>query len=274
MAMTNPASPTNTQCVVIALYGIQPTARCGELIYGLALSWFERLGICPDLLGITGTRLSDKMLSFDTQNRKLRQSGFGVIDSYTIVCSADNAHSSEDFFATVHWSCSHKVCVIAVDETYETMDSLLLTCKPFIDVADPQYGIGYFRERRRGPVLFALGVNKGGPIVMTGEAYEQARNISRWSNIGNLNQVYLQGILRDVFRWNLLTEAQLQRDVAGVSLEDWIRADATRGTLTPFTRNMRLWEIEEARVATIRQVLWDACAVFNWRTYKTDTQAQ
>jgi hypothetical protein len=131
----------------------------------------------------------------------------------------------------------------------------------------PAYGIGFERERRVGPVKYALGVCQGLGVGLTGEAYEEARNISRWCDMGMVKQVWREGLLRDVYAWNFLTGPQLAKPVSRVPLERWIQQGAGRGKISSFCDGVSLWELNKSEVPQVRAALLQARAIFDWKAY-------
>jgi len=79
--------------------------------------------------------------------------------------------------------------------------------------------------------------------------------------------VYLQGLLRDVYPQNYLTEPQLMRQVQGKSLEHWISSDSSRGTLTKLDQRMQLWRVPDAQVQSVRGELKLAGLIFDRDTW-------
>jgi hypothetical protein len=80
-------------------------------------------------------------------------------------------------------------------------------------------------------------------------------------------QVYRAGLLRDVYYWNFLTRTQLDRPVAGTTLEHWIGQDSRRGTVTPFAGDLWLWEVQDGEVTALRRALDEGGVFLDWRKY-------
>ena len=75
--------------------------------------------------------------------------------------------------------------------------------------------------------------------------------------------VYDRGILRDVYAYSLLTARHLDREaVAGVRLEDWIRAEPWRGQLCTCENGYTLWTVAREHLAAVRRKLVAAGAVY------------
>src|SRR5436309_3236870 len=66
----------------------------------------------------------------------------------------------------------------------------------------PEYGIGYYRRRSLGSGLYAtgLGLDSGGPPE---ESADEIHHCHQWGLDAMPRAVWRQGILRDVYPWNL-----------------------------------------------------------------------
>jgi hypothetical protein len=67
--------------------------------------------------------------------------------------------------------------------------------------------------------------------------------------------------LSAVYSWANLGKPQAPRLVEG-TLEEWVRKEQSRGTLTRLTETLTLWEIEDAHVAAVRELLMEAGTFF------------
>ena len=134
------------------------------------------------------------------------------------------------------------------------------------EVLNPAYGIGYVMPHANGPELYAIGLNYGGH-TRTGKAYEEACNVGRWGTIGMRKQVFREGLLRDVYSWNFLTEPQLVRLVGKTSLRKWIGQDVCRGKISRLTDEVSLWEVEAQHIPELRERLKVSGVIFEASKY-------
>ncbi len=151
-----------------------------------------------------------------------------------------------------------------------TSGSLLPVARELVDLLHPVYGIGYYRPWKWSPYWYALGL-PGGLCEESGddkpELEEEIMAIARWGDVGCHEKVYKDGIIRDVFPWNFLTSPAMRRRVGSMTLHSWIESDVTRGTLIPISDGMTLWAVPGSSIPHVRQVLWEAGIIFNWRAY-------
>jgi hypothetical protein len=157
--------------------------------------------------------------------------------------------------------------VIAADEALASVTAMALsdTAAELSAILHPAYGIGFARKRQLGPTFYAIGVSQG--LASSGPEYEEALQISRWSNIGRARRVYQRGLLRDVYPHSWLNLSQRSSSVCGVSLETWIESDPLRGKLQPEKDGLRRWDVEPPHLPEIRNALWQAGVIFDWRMH-------
>lgn len=121
-----------------------------------------------------------------------------------------------------------------------------------------------------GPPSYHDGFN----VSTVGELHlrneEQKNNVGAW--IGR-NEHFKSPLLRDIYPYNFLTRRYLDLPVHGTTLERWIMADASRGSLEPLTDKVTTWRPVIENIPVIREDLFRAGIMFYWRFYvpPTDT---
>jgi hypothetical protein len=254
--------------LVLAFYGLKPLASGAQDLFLATSNWINELGYTPDKLGVLGKEFNGKLADYHRMRSKLEKLGFSHVTGFELHASLPNTQiPALEYLASVSYSDGSDDGGYAVVAFPSSVDALswLPVAKKIIEVMQPAYGIAFRRELRLGPVMFALGICQGAGL--TGSAYEEARNISRWCDMGMPKRVYMEGLLRDVYPWNFLTLEQLDRQINDTSLQNWIQRDADRGVLSQINDAVWLWEIEDRRIPAVRRMLWDAGAIFDWRTY-------
>jgi hypothetical protein len=129
---------------------------------------------------------------------------------------------------------------------------LLTHVRHAVSRIQPTYGIGFLRTRGRGPTMYGIG-SAYGDSAYSGPLYDEDVAITRWALEGD--DALERGMLRDVYPYQLLTERQLSRDIAGQPLAAWIRADPARGRLEAWDERITLWTVDHAAVAEVRRQL-------------------
>lgn len=140
---------------------------------------------------------------------------------------------------------------------YEFADSLLREYKP-------KYGFVFQRAFDHGPYGYAMGISIHNlyPEEDFGGKKEYRLN---WCTFALHDDLYLKnGWLREVYPWNFLCDAQLNAPVGNLTLREWILQTKDRGTLTPITDEMTLWDVPDDRLAEIDEQLLVAGRVFDY----------
>lgn len=258
---------------VLAFYGAAPSSSSVKRFFQLVVSRFSEFGFPPHRLGVMGLGFrGSKMGSFRRTAKKLDANGFDTVDSFSLDALMPDDVCGSRHFVSAEFCRSPKsgrFAVLSVPTSCVTSDALRSFAHDVIECLRPAYGIAYERSLNEGPIWYALGVLVCRPEDKppVDDEYERGRSISRWSNIGMVKEVYREGLLRYVYRWNFLTPAQLNRQVEGVSLAKWIEADGQRGTIEPFCNEVWLWEVPESQLEMLRDRLHEANAIFDWRRY-------
>jgi hypothetical protein len=270
--MSDAATSISEACSAVAFYGIEPSAKAAEGFCHTVVKWFNELGYPPDRIGVTGPGHSGRKVSFARGSAKLRETGFEGVTDVELVCYVTNTPSGERAYLLTaiydgrgESADAHFVARSSLAKLSPT--SMLPIARNLAHDLKPAYGIGYTREYRFGPDWYAMGINHSGGAVLTGEAYEEARNVSRWCDLGMVKQVWRGGLLRDVYPWNFLTAPHLDATVDGRPLRDWIRQDAQRGSLTDVTDAVVLWDVPEESIPEVRSRLKEAHVLFDWRRF-------
>lgn len=147
------------------------------------------------------------------------------------------------------FSCDVARCAAGLDN----MESV--ATKVFSVVAF-RYGIGYERRLMNGPEMYADGMAAG---LGYSDAEEQERNeITNWFYERRGPNRHLQGLLRDVYPLNILTEVHVNHLVGDATLQEWIAASDGRGTLRRANENLWFWRLEEEQIPPVRRELSNA----------------
>ena len=268
------SEPLGEDRFVMSFYGARRSSSAAENTFHSLCGWFVQLGFSPDRIGITGTGHTGKIGDYRRGIARLEKTGFADVDSFEINVSLPLAKDGGvDYSASAVFSRDARdggYVVAAVPSSYARKGVWLPIVRDLVDFLHPSYGIAFEMPLRKGPIFYALGLNStrlNEYKAPTDEEYDRRLSISRWGDLGMVEEVYRQGFLRNVYRWNFLTQPQLDRPVEGASLAKWIKADPHRGTLEPLAGDVWLWEVEESNRELIRDRLHDADAIFDWRKY-------
>jgi hypothetical protein len=258
-------------CSAIAFYGIECDSKASASFYRTVIDWFRRLGFPPDKLGVKGLGMSGELSPFAVGERKVQESGFNSVVDFEITCSTPNARTGHDYYLTASYNraVESQYAVIVARSTIATLSpsSMLPIARRLVSELKPSYGIGYKKKHQLGPEFYAGGICYGGQHISSGADYEEAKSISRWCDLGMVKRVYVEGLLRDVYPWNFLTQSHLAKTVDGTPLWHWIQRDRSRGSLNSVGEGVCLWEVSDTEIPKVRTVLSNADVIFNWRKY-------
>jgi hypothetical protein len=262
-------------CVGLAFYGISYDSGCAKNVFQELIEWFGAVECPPDKIAVHGPGFGGKVVGFDRVNARLLNNGFAGVSSFTIISTTPHAEiPSLDFWATAsvgvsagtsavsYFALATRASVSGLDD--EPLKILIERC---LKQMKPGYGIGYHRNHDQGPWFYAAGVNYGTPIQETPVSREEALSISRWGDIGMVEEVYNKGFLRDVYPHNYLSRPLLDREIDGNSLKEWIESDHSHGTLRMLNEYLMLWKVSKQQIKSVRKELSAAGIIFDWKKY-------
>jgi hypothetical protein len=145
-------------------------------------------------------------------------------------------------------------------------------------VMHPAYGIGLLWPFRLSPAAFVFNGSTGhkidGQIVR--DIGERERILlwrqERWENQYSTIRApfrHLQGMLRDVFPFNVLRKCHLEQAVNGIELRDWITADSANGSLQKIADEFWIWTISDQHLPRVQSMMKEAGLLIT--RIKTDT---
>jgi hypothetical protein len=264
--MARASNGVSDECSGLAFYGIRPGARAAEAFYDAMVAWFRRLGHPPDKLGVSAPGFSRHFESFRREDARLRRSGFRRVGGIELVATTPRAEIwGRDYYVTASYMTGpdELTAYLVARSSLATLSaaSLLPVAREVAAILKPVYGFGYTRSHELHPAEYAIGLNVDrGPL--TGGAAREQERIVAWGETLSEGQVYRQGILRDVYRWNFLTRPHLRKKVGRVPLGRWIRQEARRGTLGEFGGGMHFWEVAKRHLPAVRRALRRAGLIF------------
>ncbi len=255
-------------------------------------AWLRGIGLSPDQVVIGRPGLVDISGDLAHVTSALAEAGFTGVESEEITVSPED---SEDTQFVVNATCSDgRYAVVAVRGTVAnyTNGRLVSLAQGLIEALCPSYGFAHHMGLFLDPQLYALGkIPRLFQMFQPPEDEEDeededdpadVRDISRaliedsdkgleqivqWGKMAMPMELYRRGILRDFYPWNFLNKAQRSAIVEGVTLEEWIKADRSRGKIGPAPCDLAFWAIEPDRVDEIKPVLQRNKIIFDYRDF-------
>ncbi len=260
----------------VALYGCtMPAPARRRWLFDWAVHHFTALKHPPDFAYLKGATISSRKIGAYKSVVKRLARAFDSLNGFGVYSATPNAGnpSIENYCSATFISDSDGLVVICVpvDDAPEPISNSWVS--ELCSLLTPLYGIGYIRHIDRCPDAFAYGLNilsGSHSTILTAEEQLEADSIGAWGFDGLDGRVYRRGILRDVYRWNFLTAAQLQSSVREQCLSEWIATGLNRGTLSRFTSTITLWEVPVSVIAGVRSELQAAKVIFDERWHGID----
>lgn len=254
---------------VLGFYGIELRDKEMERSYHSLREWTRLTGREFTLAGGVGPGYPSRLVRFSSFEKTLGVRGFSVLRSLELRDIDPDSKDPGQFWiqAVINRSVDDSYGVVAVDESIAPLSDLATSelGRDLIKAVGAQYAIGYSRDRRFGPSLYASGLSQG--LASNGAEYEEALRISRWCDIGMPQRVFNHGLVRDVYPFSWLNRSQLDASVGDSSLEKWIEAGPHRGQLSDMQHGLRCWRIEAGEIEEARRFLWDRGVIFDWRRH-------
>ncbi len=248
-------------CFVMALYGVEMTRDDIVPMVDEIAEFFRAAGHPLSHVEVDGRGFGRRPLQFKRAWKRLRKATAGDIervDALAFMAGGESTVSDWIVTCTINPGNAY----VQVGASLKVMPGAERRIVTFVRGAlggiRPAYGIGFVRERGRGPSLYGVGIGYGRELPEFGPVAEELEEISRWGHTGKRERVYARGILRDVYPYNLLSTCHLERDVGGGTLRAWIAGDAGRGQLDTWSDELAMWTVGPERVAAVRQALTGA----------------
>jgi hypothetical protein len=246
----------------IALYGIDAKRELSEGAWNEVIKWMVSHDASPELCSLHGKGFAGKPTEFSRGSSRLASRGFKGIEAWFLFSLIPGATiPTRDWRVHCGVDLAIDCCFLVCDPDVACFASeeLMSLLRSLVSIYNPKYGIGFERERRLGPDSYCVGLAQG--LRSSGSEYEEAINITRWGMRGIQDRVFERGVLRDVYRWNLINSTHLARNLSGgIDLKSWIRAG--HGQLDGMTSDTWLWTIEPEDIPGIRETLTQAQLIF------------
>lgn len=235
--------------IVIALYGLNPPSESMLAVFQTTLQWMAALGCDPTIFSSGNvTRPAGKYVPYP-RGVKSFHANWRRASNFSVSClpqGTTDRFRGEDSAAGYTPNGAFVMTFRATLLDQHKQDAITIA-RAFARLLEPRYGFISRLAFGFHPIEYGVGLS-----LNTG------RSVQDWADAIRFD---LYRFLRNVYPWSLLTDEHLDITVSGTRLEEWIREDSRRGSLTPFTDRMTLWTVDEAQIPALRQVL-DAAGLF------------
>lgn len=256
----------------MTFYGVKISPRRIESLFKHLVEWFDAMDCHPNRMSLDIGAKSSPVRSFSRPNSKLAKEGFGSVRGLSLYylpsgCKIPLWH----WIVTTELSGKRLYCIIGIRSSLAALSRkspLHTIALKAVECLEPSYGIGFRRDMDLGPSLYGGGLAQG--LNTWGKEGQEVDKINVWGDAGMNQRVYEEGILRDVYPWNFLTEAQLSGKSDGINLREWISENARHGRLSPFAKQVWLWEVSDSQMSGVRRHLKKAGLLFDPKNYEDD----
>jgi len=248
----------------IALYGDFTVGSRFSDIYDSSLELFEALGIRPDVAGGNPDgKTIDGYRRFKLLDGMFRKSVFAGMTHFEMVTRSEQFKKVRhgEFYSETLAACysqaewgNYYIVYGKINVFDNRLDTLLAHVKSVIRLLKPDYGFYFERPFNHGPMFYGMGMRFNNNCTFDDD------NMEKWHSL-MMGHAYT--LLRSVYPLNFLTSIQLSIRFNTTSLEEWIRADVSRGTLSPFTDTITLWTVPEDRIRPVRDKLWETGVILD-----------
>jgi hypothetical protein len=267
-------------CTNLAFYGLKLSDenKCRQF-YNDFIQLLHDHDMMPDKMAFRHNKKKHGYIKFATQNKKLLKLEFKNLESFELYSDfteeelsiQDEKDGTSKMYFLMRQSKSLFVIqvrrILANDFEY----GLLVDISNLsISVLNPDYGIGFFRNINYGPMFYVSGILQRPEIGSSMPEGEIESTICRWGDQAMPRELYNQGIIRNVYPENFLNSSQLRAKVDKVNLEEWITADAQRGTLKKINDKLSQWSVPEKLILPLRKELVYTGIIFNWARYQKE----
>jgi hypothetical protein len=248
----------------VAFYGLDSNHQRAQAFYDGALALCNRVNLSPTKLWVNRSGHKGEYTSFRLADLDLKEQGFESLEGFTLAVCPEGATAVmleadlECDWAAEGWGLLVARSLLVNLDDFPLRDWL----RESVSTLRPEYGIGYYRRRRLGSGLYAIGMGLSYPGEPPEESVAEIRRRKAWGDHGMDEAVWRQGILRDVYPWHILTKPQLDRAIGSVPLRDWIQQDHSRGTLTELVEGWWLWELPSESAEPVRHALLEAGVLY------------
>lgn len=266
-------STYSEDCSALAFYGVGASENAVFAFYECMIKWFQQLGYPPDKIAIGRQGRDAKWTSFLRGNAKLQQTGFvGITNIEMVSLVPEGRIPVNDYLLNVGFFPKHSCATFVSRSSIVPLKrvDMLPVAKCMAKAINPAYGIGYTRQHRQGPAMYAVGICQGLgsnglniPGQMSPKEEAEADRISNWGN-GIEARVWDRGLLRDIYPWNFLSASHVRMPIGTVTLEQWITEDVQRGQLVHLDDQLWFWEVPAVNLGAIRKALQAEDIIFDW----------
>lgn len=221
----------------------------------VAISYNKKLDITPTAIEIDGKGYPDRLVKFENGYKKLTTKEYKEVKGISLYTEEPDTDNYSFYWKALLDITFSKItglkAYIGVDMNIAVNKEQVLNdiITPICNLLDVQYGYSYVMPPEKGSFSYGHGfvhVPAGHPLP--------DRENELIAKFNAYRKTINEGMMRDVYQENLLSEVQLNRQVDGKRLQDWIKSDSSHGTLSDFA-GIKLWKVTKDQLVKVRNML-------------------
>lgn len=239
----------------LALYDFDVTQFKVKEWVAYGEEWMIQNGYPPNTMGLPH---SGKFLQYNNGKRKLEKENYEQRKEYIHFYGGGEPGTDYAWKLAAYYSEEDRTTYLCFDEetisfSYEILEKLLIDLCKF---CSPTYGIGFEREKQYGPDYYARGMSHGLKLAYENPEHgREKERIYKWLDAYRGGEGYQTGDLRDIYPFNVLSQAHLDRVINWHRFHDWIQATPGRGQLKQISETLWTWWIESEKIPAVREAL-------------------
>ncbi len=238
----------------IIFYDCQKSDLKGWFEY--TLDWMKAEQFEPNTMGLIGR---PKYMTFKGGQKILKGVDF-QIEHMEFLAGGEPKTDAGWKLASSYSAKEKRAFVCFYEDTIPFEESIILKLTSDLTAfCKPKYGFAFLRSTKNKPNYYALGLGTGLKWPQPGPEKEEHELVQKWQEVyepWRSDQIYKTGDLRDVYPYNFICQAHLDRIVQGITLKQFINQPG-HGTLQPLTDTLWTWKLSTNEESQVREELRD-----------------
>jgi len=238
----------------IIFYDFEKTDLKGWVEY--TLDWMREKGFEPNTIGLPGR---SKYMSFKGGQKILEKDNYQVNDVDFFAGGEAKTHAGWGLMTS--YDIEGQTAVLGFYEVIQAFEEaeILKLVKNLQAFCNSKYAFACLRSKKNKPEYYASGYGTGLKDWPPNPERDEYLRIQKWQDIyrpDRPNQIYKTGDLRDVYPYNFICQAHLDRIVHDITLKQFIEQPG-HGILQPLTDILWTWKLTSEEESKVREELRD-----------------
>lgn len=220
------------------------------------LNWMHEKRVEPNTVSLSSR---DNYLTFKGGQKILEQENYQVDDIEIFAGGEAKTHAAWKLMTS--FDIEGQTAVLGFYEDIQPFDEteILKLAHDLQSFCNSKYAFATLRNKKNEPQYYALGFGTGLKDWPPNIERDEYLRIQRWRQVYKPNRpgnIYKTGDLRDVYPYNFICQAHLDRTLHGISLKQFINQPG-HGTLQPLTDTLWTWKLTPDEESNVREELRD-----------------